>query len=259
MKISIVSYSFHGLLQNEMINIYSYLESVRYRYDLDAADIWSGMIESLDEDYLKRVREALDERELGLANLCVDGAHLWEDDPEDREEHYKLGLRWLNAAEILGANTIRIDMGGSGEQLTDEQFEYIVKRYREYADRAQEGGYMVGPETHWGPSLTVEVQKAVYNAVDNPAYGILLHIGHWNGGPEEQNRGDEMAAPWAMHTHVAANIAADGPEDKMRMMREAGYDGYWGVEHHSAQNEYAEVEWQLAVVRRAAKRLQAGE
>jgi hypothetical protein len=115
---------------------------------------------------------------------------------------------------------------------------------------------MVGPETHWGPSLTVEVQEAVYHAVDHPAYGILLHIGHWNGGPEEEDRGDRMAAPWAMHTHVAANIVAEDPEPKMRMMREAGYDGYWGVEHHSAQNEYAEVEWQLAVVRRAASRIQ---
>lgn len=40
------------------------------------------------------------------------------------------------------------------------------------------------------------------------------------------------------------------------MMREAGYEGYWGVEHHSAHNEYAEVEWQLGTVRRAASHLQ---
>ena len=35
----------------------------------------------------------------------------------------------------------------------------------------------------------------------------------------------------------------------MAMLRDAGYDGYWGVEHHSGQNEYTEVAIQVAKVR----------
>ena len=255
MKLSIASYSFHGLLAEGKMDVFGYLESIRYRYHTGAADIWNGFLPTTDADYLKKVREAMDEKELVLANLCVDGPHVWEDDPDKREEHYRKGLEWLDAADILGAMTLRIDMGVRADSLTDEQLDYLATRYREYAQRAHDNGYRVGPETHWGASLRVPAQRAVHDAVDHPGYGVLLHIGHWEGGPGEADKGDRMVAPWAMHTHVAANVAAGEPEVKMKMMRDAGYEGYWSVEHHSAQNEYAEVAWQLAVIRRAAVRL----
>jgi sugar phosphate isomerase/epimerase len=41
----------------------------------------------------------------------------------------------------------------------------------------------------------------------------------------------------------------------MRLLLAAGYQGYWGVEHHSAKNEYAEVACQLAEVRRVLAKL----
>jgi len=41
----------------------------------------------------------------------------------------------------------------------------------------------------------------------------------------------------------------------MRMLLDAGYSGYWGVEHPSAKNEYAEVAYQLAEVRRVLHRM----
>ena len=217
------------------------------------------MLPTADEDYIRKVREAMDEKELVLANLCVDGAHLWEDDPDRRQANRQKALEWMTAAELLGAKTVRIDMGGKGEQFNDEQFDYVAKTFREYAARAADNGYRVGPETHWGPSLTVSVQDKVRKAVDHPGYGVLLHIRHWNGGLEEEDRGDRLIAPWVMHTHVDARVAAEGPEGKMRMLRDAGYDGCWGVEHHTAKNEYAEVAWQLAVVARAETRLIRGE
>ena len=53
-------------------------------------------------------------------------------------------------------------------------------------------------------------------------------------------------APWAMHTHVSMEVVANSLEQSMTMLREAGYAGFWGVEHHSGQNEYAEVAIQVA-------------
>lgn len=259
MKVSIASYSFNGMYNEGKIDIFGYLESIRYRYHLDAADIWNGMLESSDESYIRKIREAMDEKELVLANLCIDGAHPWDDEEEWREVHNDLALKWMKAAEVLGAKTLRIDMGGEGEHFTQEQMDYVVMRFRQYAQRAYDNGYRVGPETHWGPSLTVSVQEEVAKAVDHPGYGMLLHISHWHGGPEEEDRGDRLIAPWVMHTHVDAKVTAAGPEAKMRMLRDAGYEGYWGVEHHSANNEYAEVQWQLGVVQRAETRLIRGE
>jgi sugar phosphate isomerase/epimerase len=55
-------------------------------------------------------------------------------------------------------------------------------------------------------------------------------------------------APWAMHTHISFAITESCLTESMTMLREAGYAGYWGVEHHSGQNEYTEVAIQVARV-----------
>ena len=75
-RISILSYSFLGLFRSGQMDIFGYLESCRYRYGLDAANIWNGMLTSMDEDYLKKVREALDERDLKLCVLTTDSTHV---------------------------------------------------------------------------------------------------------------------------------------------------------------------------------------
>jgi sugar phosphate isomerase/epimerase len=258
MKITIASYSFHGLRGRDMMDVFGYLETCRFRYRLDAADLWNGILghdsgHYLQDDFLRKVKEALDEREMILANYHVDGVHVWEPDPEARERNYRGALAHLRAAEYLGARTVRIDMGGQGHELSDPQFDEIVRRYSEYAKRASDRGYRIGPENHWGPSLVPDVMERVAQAVDAPAYGILMHLGHWEVGPEAE--GDRRLARWAMHTHVDANVTRHCLEERMGILLDAGYEGYWGVEHHSAKNEYAEVEYQLAEVRRAASRL----
>ena len=90
--------------------------------------------------------------------------------------------------------------------------------------------------------------------MNHPGFGILMHIGHWEQAAEEE--GDRRLARYAVHTHVDARITRTRLEPAIKMLLDAGYKGYWGVEHHSARNEYAEVDWQLAEVRRVLTKLQ---
>ena len=243
MKISIASYAFHGLLAAGQIDVFGYLETCKYRYHLDSADIWNGMLPSTDEDYLKKVKAALDERELTLANLCVDGAHIWEDDPDAREKNYQNALAHLKAGEILGARTVRIDAGVREDSFTHEQLDWIVRRYGEYAQRAYDHGYKVGPENHWGAEVNPDNMKQICEGVNHPAFGVLLHF--------RGNAGDAVMAPWAMHTHISWDVTMQCLEDSIKTLKAVGYQGYWGVEHHSGQNEYANVAVQLAHVMKA--------
>jgi hypothetical protein len=250
-RLSIASYSFHGLTGRGMMDAFGYLETVRHRFGLDAADFWNGTFGPIDPDHVAKVKEALAERELLVANYHVDGVHVWENDPEARERNYRGALEHLRVAAEIGARTVRIDMGGAGTSFSAEQLDYVVRRYREYAAFAADHGFRVGPETHWGPSLTPAVQRAVHDGVDHPAYGVLLHIGHWEGPEGVEAEGDALVAPWAIHTHIDARVTRTGLEEKVALLLAAGYQGYWGVEHHSAANEYAEVGYQLAALRRA--------
>jgi sugar phosphate isomerase/epimerase len=258
MKISIASYAFHGLRGADMMDVFGYLETCKYRYGLDAADIWNGLMGPdekvyLQEGFLGKVREALAEREMVLANYHADGCHIWEDDPAARERNYRSALAHLKAAATLGALTVRIDAGGKGHTWTAEQFDLIVKRFQEYCRFAADHGFKVGPESHWVPELVPDNMERLAQTVNHPAFGILMHIGHWENAPEEE--GDRRLAKWAVHTHVDVRITRTRLEPAMRLLLAAGYQGYWGVEHHSGQNEYAEVAVQLAEVRKVLAKL----
>ena len=246
MNTAIASYAFHGLLREGKIDLFGYLESCRYRYGQRSADIWNGMLISTDDDYLAKVKQALEERELTLVNLCVDGPHIWEDDPAVRERHHQGALKYLHIAEFLGAKTLRIDAGVREPTFTDQQFEGIVMRFQEYAQRAHDSGFLVGPENHWGAELVPENMKRLCEAVNHPGFGVLLHL--------RDNPGNALMARWAMHTHISWEITEGDLAGSLAVLRDAGYQGCWSIEHHSAVNEYSEVAIQVAKLRDALGR-----
>lgn len=247
MKISLASYAFHGLLGKGMMDVFGYLETCKYRYHLDTADIWNGFFPTTEDDFIKKVNQALKERELLLANLCVDSAHIWEDDQAQREKNYQNALAHLHAGEMLGAKTVRIDAGGRAETWSSEQFDLIVRRYKEFSQRAYDNGYKVGPENHWGTEVNAQNMKQLCEAVDHPAFGVLLHF--------RGDSGDAVMAPWAMHTHISWEITEESLDASLSMLSRSGYQGYYGVEHHSGDDEYSKVAIQLARVKGAVAKL----
>jgi sugar phosphate isomerase/epimerase len=236
------------------MDVFGYLESCRYRYHLNSADLWNGLLgktvdQQLDPALLKAVREAMDERDLVCCNFHADGCHPWEDDADVRQRQHALALRYLSAAKTLGAKTFRVDTGGRLPAWTNEQFDLIVSRMREYVAIGEQFGCRVGPEVHWGTELSIGEMERLAKAVDSPWFGILLHSKDAADGPAIEM--DRRLAPYAMHTHIDAKTTDERLPEMVQTLHDAGYRGYWGVEHHSAQNEYREVEYQLAAVRRA--------
>jgi sugar phosphate isomerase/epimerase len=261
MKISVLSYSFRGLLKAGAMDVFGYLETCRYRYHLQGADLWSGFFATTDDDYVDQIREGLEEREMELADVAVDGAHLWEPDPDVREQHYQRAMTFLRIADTLGARFVRIDAGGSreAETWTDEEFEYIVRRYREYAQWAYDHGFKVGIENHWGPEKRWSNLKKVYEAVNHPGFGVSCHLGSWAGPEEEQAEADRLVAPWVSHTHIAWYVCEGPLIEKLANLWDVGYAGYYSVEHHSAEDEHSEVGIQIAKVRDVLGKLRQGK
>ena len=112
MKIAVASYSFHGAMYADQCDVFNYLNLLKYRYGVNNADIWTGYLPTLEDDFILKIRAAMDREGIELANLCVDGPHLWMDDPEVRAEHKKQMLEYIQVANKLGAKSVRIDFGG---------------------------------------------------------------------------------------------------------------------------------------------------
>lgn len=262
MNISIASFSFHGALGDGTLDVFGYLEACRYRYHLNTADIWNGLLGSdvemqLDHERLHKVRRAMDERDLVCVNYHADGCHPWEDDADARERHKELAYRHLKAAEILGARTVRIDTGGRDRDWTTEQFDFIVDAFKGFSDYAGNAGFKVGPETHWGATNYPDNMLKLHAAVSSPHYGILLHMGKdtWTS-PRDYDR---ALAPVAIHTHIDQRTCYERLDDALAILLESGYTGALGVEHHSGKNELAEVEAQIGLVRRALSHRRSGK
>lgn len=261
MNISIASFSFHGAQADGTMDVFGYLEACRYRYHLNTADIWNGLLGSdvevqLDPERLSKVRRAMDERDLVCVNYHADGCHPWEDDPEVRARHKELAYRHLKAAETLGARTVRIDTGGRDRHWTDEQFDFISQAFRDFAAYAGNAGFKIGPETHWGATNYPDNMLKLHKAVGSPNYGILLHMGKdTTSSPDEYDR---TLAPIAIHTHIDQRTCYERIDDALAILLESGYRGALGVEHHTGKNELWEVDAQLALLRRALAHARAG-
>ena len=247
-----MGYSFFTLRNEGRTDIFHFLEMVKYRYRVDAADIWSGFIpeEQVNEKFAKDIKKALDELGMVVPNLCIDGPYVpWAPEVGDVEGNHKRMLEFINFGKIIGAKTIRVDFcpWGTKEELSPEALDILIKRYREYAEICHGLGMKIGPENHFGWDNIPKNIKAVKEGVNHPAYGHLFHFTNFQ---EEPELGRELAMSYVMHTHVPPwTIMSGAAKDHMRELIKRGYDGYWGVEIGSAANWFERVEWHLACIK----------
>jgi sugar phosphate isomerase/epimerase len=257
LRISMLSYSFHGLFGAGMMDIFHFFETCKYRYGLDTADLWNGMITSTDDDFIDKVHTALEDRQLVVPNIAVDGTTILQVDGEDPAQHRAMQDRYMQIARRLGVGFVRFDAGPrmlNGRKdmdgWTDGEFDFLVTRYRELAQFAYDNGFRVGAEVHWGPERCWVHMERLIKAVAHPGFAICMHFGGWYGTPEEILAAEKAAAPYVAHTHIPWNVCEDpNLHKRLAVLRDAGYTGYYSVEHHSAKNEYNMVEAQLGKVR----------
>jgi len=262
LPVSCLSYSFNGLVREGMMDIFHYFETCRFRFGLDAADLWNGMFTSTEDAYINKVHRALEERQLVIPNIAVDEGHLLASGNDDRAKLRATQDRYLQIAKQLGAGFVRYDAGpymtdGRKEEdgWTASEFDYIVSRYKELAQFAYDNGFRIGAENHWGPERCWSNMEKLIKAVDHPGFGICVHFGGWAANTPEtreadNDTADKAAAKYICHTHFPWDIC-ESPKlsEKMALLRDAGYKGYYSAEHHSGQNEYNLTEVQIAKIR----------
>ena len=263
MPVSCLSYSFHGLVREGMMDIFHYFETCRYRYGLDAADLWNGMFTSTDDAFINKVFRALQERQLVVPNIAVDQGHLLATGDDDPAKLRATQDRYLQIAKRLGVGFVRYDAGpymtGGRKEVdgwTNQEFDFLVKRYKELSQFAYDNGFKIGAENHWGPERCWVHMEKLIKAVNHPGFGICVHYGGWTANSPEtrvqdNDVADKACAKWVCHTHFPWDICENNEMlvQKMTLLRDAGYKGYYSAEHHSAQNEYNLTEVQISKIR----------
>lgn len=263
MNLSICSYSFHRLLETGRQDIFRYIADC-HELGCTLLDPWNAHLPQLqagdsvrlsddDRGYLRRINAAAEAVGLPFGCVAVDGAHVYEADPEARRANRVQAERWLAIATVLEAQQVRIDAGGSAE-MPDPMFEVIVDGYRSLVKRAADKGVEVLIENHWGASNRPENLVRILDAV--PGLGLLFDTNNWAPGTQQQ--GWETCARYARATHIKT-MAFDDKGDEttedipgvMRLLIEAGYRGGWGVESIPEDgDEYGAARKTIDLIRR---------
>ncbi len=263
MELSICSYSFHHLLEAGKQDVFQYISDC-HALGCTQLDLWNGHLPSLldDEarspssftqeyaqlsaaemDYLARIKASAAGVGLPFGCLAVDGAHIYESTPEKQQAQRIKAYRWLNIAEQLSAQQIRIDSGGTPE-MPDEMLEIIAAGYNDLIPRAGEKGMHIVIENHWGASRVPENVVRILEAV--PGLGLLFDTGNWPEGQRE--KGWSMCARYARATHIKTYaFDAEGNESTVdipravHILQAEGYQGSWGIESVPRQGDEIEA------------------
>ena len=262
MDYAFCSFSFHRLLAEGKQDIFQYIKDCK---DLGACqlDAWNAHLAQImeadevlkagndpenaelapvDDDYLKRVKDAAVEAGLPWGCIACDGAHIYEEDEGDRKLNRAIAYRWLDIAEFLGARQVRIDAGGPVD-MPDEAYKVIVGGYNDLISRARDKGIEVVTENHWGPTTMPDnIVKLMENI---EGLGLLFDTNNWAEGHQEE--GWEGCAKYATATHVKTFCFDEDGWDPtvdlkkcIGMLVEVGYDDVWGIE--SCPREIGEME-----------------
>jgi len=244
-----MSYSFHGLMNVGAMNIFGYLETVRHRFGLNSADIWNGFLSSYDPSYIKMIKENIDERGLTVVNFACDEAHIWDNDLEKRNKYEENSWKCIETAEIMGAKSVRIDAGIRENEMSDEQLDYVSKKYREYCKKAASFGARLGTENHWGATKVKSNIDKLFEAVNENNFGILLHLGRWTeDDPVKKEAIDLALIGRAMHVHISVEVCTKA-EKILPPLPEAGYNGCWSIEAGNSVDEYNTAAYMLAKIK----------
>lgn len=243
MELGICSYSFHRAFAAGTMDVFSFIDLCAQLGCTQLDPLALHMEPAFDDPgYRERLQKAAEDVGLPFGCIAVDGADVYEPEPEARRENRERAYRWLEVLAALGARQARIDAGNPPE-MSEDVLATLVEGYTGLVARGQERGLEILVENHRGalqePDSVVRLLEAV------PGLGLLFDTNNWVSG--KQREGWERTAPYARATHIKTFAFDETGKDPtvdlqyaVRLLQEAGYDDAWGIE--STPRELDEVE-----------------
>ena len=254
MQTSLMTYSFRRTFEAGDMDIFSCIEFCR-EHGIDCIEPWNRHLTEAEADlgFAEKVGRAAAEAGLAMGCVAVDGGHIYEDDPADRERTRACALQWLDIAAALGAPQVRIDAGGP-DDMPDHAFAVIVEGFNDLIARGRKRNVEILTENHWGPTKDPDNTIRLLQAL--PELGLLFDSYNWI--PERREEAWRSCAGHAKALHIKTfSFDENGNDPSMdlalcfSLLKDAGYAGVWGIESTPEDgDEAAGVLGTLALIRR---------
>ena len=246
--ISLAEWSLHKQLFAKELDNLDFPRAAQEDYGISAIELVNQFFKdkARDKEYLADLKQRADDLGVKILLIMIDGeGSLGHADTAERGQAVERHYPWVEAAQFLGCHSIRVnaETGGTGP------FEEQQKRAADGLGRLSEfaAGYQINVivENHGGLSSHGAWLAGVMHQVGRPNCGTLPDFGNFNVSREEQYdryQGVAEMMPFAKAVSAKSHdFDVSGNEihtDYHRMMRivlDAGYRGYVGVEYEGSK------------------------
>lgn len=229
------------LLQGEINPLY-FARHARKMFGIDAIEYVNTFYFDKAENpgYLHELKKIADNEGVKSVLIMCDAEGAL-DDPDSvvREQAVKNHYKWVDMAKYLGCHAIRVNTNSKGS--FEEQMKYAADGLRKLTEFAAKVNINVVVENHGGLSSHGRWLAETIRMVDHPNCGTLPDFGNFSISETEQYdiyKGTEELMPLAKGVSAKTfNFDENGNEAKMdyyrlmKIVKDAGYTGYVGIEY----------------------------
>jgi L-ribulose-5-phosphate 3-epimerase len=266
-QISLAEWSLNKRLFGGQMSNLDFPAMARKEFDIEVVEYVNQFFMDKAEDkvYLAELKKRCEDNGVrsGLIMCDREGA-LGDADPAARtkaiENHYK----WVTAAANLGCHTIRVNAQSSG--TFGAQIDFAVDGLRRLAEFGTQHNINVIVENHGGLSSNGKWLASVIEQVGLPNCGTLPDFGNFfvtREKPYDRYLGTTELMPFAKGVS-AKSYGFDGKGNEttidylrmMRIVKDAGYRGYVGVEWEGRElDDITGIKLTKALLERVRKQL----
>ena len=276
-KISVAQWSINGPLRKGTMQHLDFAKIAK-SVGIDAIEYVNQffMDKATDRAYLQEMNSrAKGEGVTQVLIMCDNEGRIGDPDAAARQTAVQNHHKWVEAAKTLGCHSIRINAYSEG--APDEQMKLVADGWRKLCEFADTHAIDVIVENHGGMSSNAKWLVDTLKRVDHPRAGTLPDFGNFSISRRDPNNpnakvesydsyvGVAEMMPWAKGVSVKPTVwdfnGNSSPIDLPKMMKivvDAGYHGYCGIEHGPSGRELEAIRTLREQLEAARDQLAAG-
>lgn len=241
-RISLAEWSLHRAIRESGMDPLEFPVVAKRDYGIDAVEYVNQLFKDnrSDAEYVGALKQRCDgEGVTSLLIMCDGEGALGDADEAARTTAIENHYRWVDAAKFLGCHSIRVNAQSTGTR--DEQAGRAADGLHRLAMYADQAGLNVIVENHGGFSSDGSWLADVMRRADHPRVGTLPDFGNFNVDEStsyDRYLGVTELMPFAKAVSAKSHdFDAQGNETHteyermMRIVLDAGYRGYLGIEY----------------------------
>ncbi len=213
----------------------------REKFDIDAIEYVNTFYfdKAENQQYLNELKNVADNEGVSSVLIMCDAeGALGDQNPDAQRQAVENHYKWVNMAKFLGCHSIRVNASSQGSY--EEQMERSAEGLRSLSEYAASEDINIIVENHGGLSSNGEWLVDTIRMVDLPNCGTLPDFGNFRISEDEyydNYKGTEEMMEFAFGVSAKTNIFDENGNEAvldyerlLTIVKNAGYDGYIGIE-----------------------------